>query len=140
MHNSKQLINELRVKSHRITKIREAILNLLAKAKEPLSSVDIQALLENNRIPANKTTVYRELYFLQSQEMIRELKFSDAAKYYEIMPEDHHHHVVCVKCDKVEHVVLEKDLDLQEKAIAKNKKFKILNHTLEFYGICRSCQ
>ncbi len=135
-----KLIDELRAGNHRLTIIRKAILSLLLKVREPLSPADILGLLEKSKILANKTTIYRELDFLKKQDMIRELQLGDTAKYYEIKSGNHHHHVICVKCDKVEDVVLEKDLDLQEKSIAKSKKFKILNHSLEFYGVCKGCQ
>ncbi len=140
MENPRQFINELRAGNHRLTKIRKALLSLLTKTKEPLSPTEIGRLLGKAKVPANKTTVYRELEFLKNQAMVKEIQFGDATKYYEITPTNHHHHVVCMQCDKVEDVVLEKDLDLQEKSIAKNKNFKILNHSLEFYGICKECQ
>ena len=91
-------------------------------------------------MPVNKTTIYRELAFLKKQNIILELQFDDNTKRYEIMPANHHHHIVCVRCEKVEDVVLEKDLDAEEKVITQNKKFQILHHSLEFYGICKMCQ
>jgi Fe2+ or Zn2+ uptake regulation protein len=140
MQDSSHILANLKKRGHRITSIRKAILDLLVKSSEPLSSPSIQKLLTKRKTSANKTTVYREIAFLKGQNLVRELQFRDNAKRYEIMPENHHHHIVCVNCEKVEDVELKKDLDVEEKNITKNKKFKIINHSLEFYGVCIGCQ
>lgn len=140
MRDSSHILKTLKEKGHRFSGTRKAILDLLIKAPEPLSSPDLQALLSKKGMAVNKTTVYRELALLKEQNVIRELQFGDIAKRYEIMPENHHHHIVCMNCRKIEDVELKKDLDVEEKSIALNKNFKILNHSLEFYGICGKCQ
>ncbi len=125
---------------HRLTRIRKAMLDLLTKSRQPLSSPDIQATFLRKKISVNKTTIYRELAFLKAQNMVRQLQFVDHAKRYEIMPDNHHHHIVCVNCKKVGHVELAKDLDEAERSISKTMNFKIMNHSLEFFGLCRKCQ
>lgn len=140
MYNSSYILATLKEKGYRFAKIRKAILDLLIKSSDPLSSPDIQQLLSKKKIDANKTTVYRQLAFLKEQNLVRELQFGDNTKRYEIMPENHHHHIVCTNCDNIEDVELARDLDAEEKAIAENTNFKVLNHSLEFYGICGKCQ
>ncbi len=139
MRDITHYVNKLRANNHRITRVRETILDLLLRAQKPLSPSDIMLLLVKIKVPADKTTIYRELAFFKGQGMIRELQLGGNKKYYEIMPENHHHHIICIKCDQIEDIVLEKDLDEEERNIAKNKKFKIINHSLEFYGTCRGC-
>lgn len=140
MHDSSHILKTLKESGHKFTKVRKFVLDLLIRSPEPLSSPDIQKAFHNKKMPVNKTTIYRELAFLKDKGVIRELQFGDTTKRYEIMPDNHHHHVVCVNCETIEDVVLEKDLDLEEKTIAQIKNFKVLNHSLEFYGICGRCQ
>ncbi len=140
IQSSSQILVILKEKGYRFVRMRKAILDLLIKSPDPLSSPDIQRLLSKKKIAANKTTVYRQLAFLKKQNFVRELQFGDNIKHYEIMPENHHHHIVCVNCKKIEDVELKKDLDAEEKTITENKNFKVLNHTLEFYSICGKCQ
>lgn len=106
----------------------------------PLSAAEILAGLARRRMIVNKTTVYRELDLLSGAGVLRELQFGDRKKRYEVAPEGHHHHLVCMECHRVEDIELPRDLDLQERQIERQKKFKILNHTLEFFGTCRDCQ
>lgn len=84
--------------------------------------------------------MYRELDFLVAQKIIRELRFRDGTRRYEITPSDHHHHIVCVDCNAIEHISLEKDLEKEEKIIAQKNEFKVLSHSLEFYGLCSRCK
>ena len=128
----------LRSRGFRVTKIRSMMVEALARA--PLSVQEIQTYLAKSKLTANKTTVYRALTFLQDEKLIREIQLSgEKKKRYELATDEHHHHVVCVKCDRIEDVAMKKELEQQEKYIARNQKFKILNHSLEFYGICKTC-
>ncbi|MBI5138779.1 MAG: transcriptional repressor [Candidatus Vogelbacteria bacterium] len=140
MHESSHILKGLKDQGHKFTKVRKLVLDLLIKSPKPLSSPDIQKAFLARKMPVNKTTIYRELAFLKGQGVIRELQFGDNTMRYEVTPDNHHHHIVCINCDKIEDVILEKDLDMEEKAIAQIKNFKILNHSLEFYGICERCQ
>lgn len=140
MQDSSHILKNLKGQGRRYSSTRKAVLDLLIKASEPLSSPDLQALLSKKDKGVNKTTVYRELAFLKEQNLIRELQFGDNTKRYEIMPDNHHHHIVCLDCETIEDVVLEQDLDSAEKRITQIKNFKVLNHSLEFYGICEKCQ
>lgn len=139
MINAKKIISRLREEGFRSTGIREAILSLFCKSKKPLSCQDIQKYLKQKSISANKTTVYRELDFLKNQKLIEEFQLDDGVRRYEISSK-HHHHVVCTKCKKIDCVELKQELRSQEIQIEKNNKFKIISHSLEFYGLCHKCQ
>jgi Fur family ferric uptake transcriptional regulator len=139
MINVKEIISKLKKDGFRSTGIREAILDLFCKSKKLLSCQDVQKYLKQKNISANKTTVYRELDFLKSKKVIEEFQLDDGVRRYEILS-SHHHHTVCVKCRKIDCVELEQELKSQEMQIEKNNKFKIISHSLEFYGLCQKCQ
>lgn len=135
-----RIIKGLKKLGHKNTKIRQAIISLLLKAKTPLSAPQIQLELEKDGLASNKSTIYREITFLKDQQIVKELQLGEDKKRYEIEGENHHHHLVCLKCEQVEDVKLAKELDQEEQAIAQLKNFKVLNHSLEFFGICGRCQ
>ena len=139
MEKANKFLKEIKDKGYRYSRIREAILDLMIKNNKPLSYFDIKRFFDKKKVSANKTTIYRELAFLKQQKIISELQFNDGIKYYEIAMQRHHHHIICNACEAIEHIELEKDLEMQEKSIFKNNKFKVLTHSLEFYGICNSC-
>jgi len=138
MMNLHKILDDLKHDGCRITKIRQGILVLLTKSQQPLSSLNIQNHLSKKNINVNKTTVYRELEFLKKKLLILELKFDDKINRYEINS-IHHHHIVCIKCKVAKCIELTENLEQQEKLIEKNNKFKIISHSLEFYGLCHNC-
>ena len=139
MSSVKEILLRLKREGFRYTEVREAILVLFYASKKPFSCQDIQKHFKQKKISANKTTVYRELEFLKKKKIIEEFQLDDKVKRYEVIS-DHHHHTVCIKCKKIDCVKLKDDLYKQEAEIENNKKFKIINHSLEFYGICHKCQ
>lgn len=126
---------DLKSKGFRITKARTAILELLEQSNGPISADEIVA-----NLGVNKSTVYRELDFLESQDLITDIRLDDAKNMYEAKSKDHHHHLYCTNCKKIEEVEMNKDLDVFEKKLEKDTKFKIKKHSLEFFGTCLACQ
>lgn len=140
MHNIDSIISYLKTRGARLTPARKAMITLLANSQHPLAADDLRVALESQGITVNKTTIYRELDFLLENEVIRSVQFHDAKKHYEIAQGAHHHHVRCVKCERVEDVHVDHQAESMEKQIAKEHNFKILNHSLEFFGLCPKCQ
>ena len=139
MTTIEDIIEDLRSKKCRITKLRRALLEILSKDKMPVSVTELRIALLEAGIKVHKTSVYRELVVLKEQEIIREIQLGENKKRYELESLDHHHHIICIDCDKVEDIVLEKDLDIHEQKIMRQKKFKIISHSLEFFGLCAKC-
>lgn len=133
------ILRNLKDKGHRLTKIRTAVIGMLSLSNVPLSAFEIKSSLEKNRIQANKTTIYREVSFLLTNGIIHEIQFGDGRMRYKICPDDHHHHTICIRCSRVEAISMEKDMIKYEQELVRLKRFKVLRHTLEFFGICSLC-
>lgn len=118
------------------TSQRLKILEVFYSQVKPIIAEDLLKILSKNKF--DLVTVYRTINTFEQVGIIRRVDMREKAIRYEIA-DDHHHHIICVKCKDVEDVFLENDLDKQEKIISQTKKFKVLNHSLEFFGICRLC-
>jgi Fe2+ or Zn2+ uptake regulation protein len=134
------MLDKLKSKGHRITKARKAILEIFQEEKMPLSVGELGAKLHTLGIKVNKTTLYREIDFLLSEEIIKEINLGEDKKRYEAAGNAHHHHLICINCKKVEDIDLQNDLSKHEAQIKRTKNFKVINHSLEFFGLCKSCQ
>jgi Fe2+ or Zn2+ uptake regulation protein len=132
----KKLIALIQERGHRMTPIRSSMVTLFSKNHAPLSAEDILKRLPDT----HKTTVYRELAFFEEEGLIQKIDFGDGIRRYELAELEHHHHLICVSCKKVTDVHLEGDLESQERNISRRTGFKILNHALEFFGLCPSCK
>jgi len=131
--------SQLRHAGFRMTKVRLAILKFLIDQHCALSAQDMLALLSKQRLKPNISTIYRELQFLTVRDIAQEVVFKDGVIRYELREGAHHHHLVCNACDTVEPIEMEKHLEAVEKSIHQNQKFRVLSHSLEFYGICAGC-
>lgn len=122
----------------RLTKTKKAIIDVLFASHCLLSKQELVKKLLVKKIRPNRSTIYRELQFLTKNNIVIKNTIT-GTDYYEI-PRDHHHHLVCMSCNSINKVKIGNYLEKQEKQIAKQNKFNIINHSLEFYGYCQKCQ
>jgi Fe2+ or Zn2+ uptake regulation protein len=135
------LLDKIKAEGHRITKVRQNLIELFSTHHRPLSVQDLISLLANLDIHVNKTTIYREISFLLLHKVIAELDLLEGKKRYEIYNENHrHHHLVCVQCKEIECVDTPGEFAGLEKWLKATRKFKVTSHLLEFFGLCRKCQ
>lgn len=126
----------------RSTKLKQLTQQILENAESPVSVPDILEALRVLKISANKTTIYRELESLMQQGVIIELDFGEGKKRYEVN-QKHHHHLICERCNTVEHIELdelEDTLQTTQSKLSNQTSFKVTHHTLELFGICKGCQ
>ncbi len=120
------------------TPARSAISNFLINSPSPVDAEQIINYLRSKRLHTNKVTVYRYLDALFKGGILDRIDFGEGKYRYEFKKE-HHHHLICNKCARVEDVSGEYLSDLESK-IRKENGFLIKSHSLEFYGLCKNCQ
>jgi Fe2+ or Zn2+ uptake regulation protein len=141
MAEAEKILEALKEHGHRMTKVRRAMLDILCKSKAPISAAEIINSLKRRSLDVNKTTVYREIDFLQAEKILREVDLLDGKKRYEVLGEhDHHHHMICTTCKAIRCMDMHNDLDELEAEIMRKFHFKVTSHTLEFFGVCENCQ
>ena len=140
--------HRLRANVSRWTVPREIILDLLSRTSKHMSAKEIYASLYRMYPGAGLTTVYRTLDLLVRMGLINKLTFGDGPSRYEFKSEkknEHHHHLLCTKCGRIIDYsdFIDKELELvkkTEETLAKKHNFKVLDHNIEFYGLCEKCQ
>jgi Fur family ferric uptake transcriptional regulator len=132
----------LKERGHRLTVARRAMLDIFDQASGPLSAGAVIVGLQKRKLTVNKTTVYRELEFLQQESIITAVRLSDTERMYERSNLSHHHQVVCTDCQEVVDVdaeVIESALEKLENGIRRTSRFAEIRHSLEFFGRCAQC-
>ncbi|MBN2206069.1 MAG: transcriptional repressor [Candidatus Aminicenantes bacterium] len=127
---------------------REVILDVLSRASRHMSAKEIYASLYAACPGTGLTTVYRTLELLQRLGFVRKFDAGDGQSRYELRGEgtqDHHHHLICTRCGKIIDFrdFIEEELELVKKtedALAKKHNFQILDHNIEFLGLCDKCR
>jgi Fe2+ or Zn2+ uptake regulation protein len=139
MSYEEDLLFALKARGHRLTRMRRAVAGVFLKNPTPLSVQQVRAALTDLGVSSDRTTVYREVEFLRSQDVLGEVDLGTGRKCYEIRRGGHHHHLVCIRCSGVECVELETCIETEERRILNEMNFRVLNHSLNFYGICARC-
>ena len=132
------IIQKLRENNHKITPQRIAIVKILAKSDGHPSVEDIHGQLETDFPTMSLATVYRNIVLIKSIGEVLELGFPDGSNRYDGNKPYPHPHVVCLRCKKIVDPDLDTFNDIKNK-VANETNFKILNHRLDFFGICSDC-
>jgi len=132
--------NILSSNNYKLTSQREDILKVLIENQNQHFRADTLLKKVKEKNPdIGLATIYRNLELFCELDITNELDFDSSYKYYELnLDENHHHHLVCVNCDKIiefNDEVLEKF----EKKVEEKYDFEIVNHQIKFYGICKNC-
>lgn len=115
---------------------RLKILDLFEQSsKRHMTAEEIYRLLIDEGQDIGLATVYRVLtQFEQAGLLIRHHFDSDKAV-FELNHGDHHDHLVCLQCGKVEEFV-DAEIEKRQHRIAKERGFAIHDHSLQIYADC----
>ncbi|MGD8742186.1 MAG: ferric iron uptake transcriptional regulator [Granulosicoccaceae bacterium] len=124
----------------KITLPRVKILSILESAdSRHLSAEDVYKLLLESGEEIGLATVYRVLTQFESAGLVTRHHFEGGHSVFELSAGEHHDHIVCVKCGKVEEFYDEL-IEQRQHAIAEQHGFEMTDHCLYIYGICENCR
>ena len=131
---------ELRKAGLKVTLPRIKILEVLEGAdNRHLSAEDVyKALLEAGE-EVGLATVYRVLAQFENAGLVARHHFEGGHSVFELEQGQHHDHLVCVKCGRVEEFV-DETIESRQKVIAEKAGYDITDHCLYIYGICPDCR
>lgn len=120
---------------------REVILEMLYNSDEHLTPEGLHHLIQQKHPELNTgiATVYRTLSLLEESDMVTSLSFGAQGKKYELGAKDHHDHVICTECGNITEFV-DDEIELRQKKITEALGFIMKEHSMQIYGICKSCQ
>lgn len=135
-HDCKDELNNLKL---RATPARIALMKLLESATEP---VDVQTMIEylsKSNIKTDPATVFRIINMFTEKNLTKQIQLNEGKFRYELSSKTDHHHFICEKCGEIEDIS-DCNIEMIENEIRKKKGLLIKNHSLEFFGLCKSCQ
>ena len=141
-YDTETLKEKLKEKGYKLTPQRRAIVDLIvSKEGEHLTAEEIYDEVKKMCPEIGLATVYRTVLLLEEIGFIFKLDLNDGCSRYELVhsEETHrHHHLVCNNCKAV-YEVKDDLLDELEDRIEQTYSFKILDHSVKFFGICAKC-
>jgi Fur family ferric uptake transcriptional regulator len=138
LNTSLTSLDMLREAGMRATPGRVELIDLLAIEKEPLTIKEIQNRLSSR---LNEVTLYRALEALVKIGLVVQIDLQHGHAHFELVAaRKHHHHLVCTDCGTVEDFVNETCESQLALTAKKSNLFKIItSHSMEVFGLCRSC-
>ena len=131
---------ELRNAGLKVTLPRVKIMQILeATESRHMSAEDVYKALRDADEDVGLATVYRVLTQFEAAGLVMRHHFEGGHSVFEMMTEDHHDHIVCTKCGKVEEFY-DEVIEAQQHKQAALKGYTISDHSLYIYGLCKDCQ
>lgn len=124
----------------KVTLPRTKILEIMEKAKQHhMSAEDIYRLLIESGEEIGLATVYRVLTQFEEAGLVVRHHFEGGQSVFELDHGEHHDHLVCIKCGRVEEF-FDEMIEKRQQEIAKQAGYLISDHSLNIYGACKKCQ
>lgn len=139
-----QLYDILRKHKLRITPQRKAILQVLYLCRgHHLEIENIYELITLNGDETQKislTTIYRTMELFKKIGLVSRLSIEKLPARYElIIHKEKHHHLICLKCGRVQEIEDSLIENLKHR-IMKDKGFKVADKSVKIYGYCSRCR
>lgn len=104
-------------------------------ATRHLSAEDVYKLLLNDQADVGLATVYRVLLQFEQAGMLRRSNFESGKAVYELNEGQHHDHLVCLTCNRVEEF-FDAEIEQRQRLVAQQRGFELHEHALSLYATC----
>ncbi len=134
-----QRAQRLRDAGYKLTNARLAVIEALERQGAHMTSAEVLEAVARVDASIGRASVFRTLDLLTRLAIIRPTYIdSSMTPTYVLMPNGHHHHIICTSCN----IIIEFDdcgLGTLSERLEKQFDVKLTGHLLEFYGLCEAC-
>ena len=125
----------------KFTAQREAILRTLYDHPDHFTPENLYLLVKEKypELKTGITTVYRTLNLLEENKLATSISFGTQGKKFELGNKPHHDHMICEVCGAIVEFE-DPQIEALQTEIAQAHGFKLTNHLMQLYGICKKCQ
>jgi Fur family transcriptional regulator, ferric uptake regulator len=119
---------------------RAAVIEVLGAQTCCLAVLEIHDLIREQRSRVGIASVYRALETLTELGLVHRLELGSGGAYYEPAAPtgDHHHHLVCDSCGRVE-AFSDERLERAIGDVSGGSGFQVAGHDIVLRGSCESC-
>lgn len=131
----------LRRAGYRTGAARQAVVSVLARGDCCRTVPEIAAELRAEGREVGIASVYRVLDVLAEQSLVQKLDLGDGRAHYERVDvaDDHHHHLVCNECGRVEPFA-DDELEAALRRVEQDTGFAVASHDVLLRGACDDCR
>jgi Fur family transcriptional regulator, ferric uptake regulator len=133
---SNEANERLRAAGYRSGAARAAVIHLLEGEDCCVSASDVHHSL---RAGVGLASVYRVLESLHEVGSVRRVDVGDGVARYEPVRDEHHHHLVCTACGKVE-AFDDPELERAIRRVEAKSGYAVETHDVVLQGACDDCR
>ena len=100
-----------------------------------MTAEDVYRALLANDADIGLATVYRVLLQFEQAGLLLRSHFESGKSVYELNQGQHHDHLVCLTCGRVEEF-FDAEIERRQRAVAQERGFAIQEHALALYAVC----
>ena len=100
-----------------------------------MTAEDVYRIALTENIDIGLATVYRVLTQFEQAGLLSRSHFESGKAVFELDQGQHHDHLVCLDCGRVEEFY-EPQIEQLQKSIAQHKGFELADHALSLYAHC----
>jgi Fur family ferric uptake transcriptional regulator len=123
----------------RVTRQRLQVANALAADGRQVTADELYRSLRRHEPKIGRATVFRTLETLVEAGVARRLELDGHVYAYVACLPEHHHHLACTNCGRVEEIDEAYVRPIAER-LAQEMGFQIDDARLDFYGRCATCR
>ncbi len=129
----------LREAGYKLTNARLTVLEALETHDGHITSTELLERVSALDPSIGRASVFRTLDLFTQLSIIRPTYIdSSVTPTYVLMPDGHHHHIICSNCNRV--IEFENcGLDHLRRELEARYHVHLTGHLLEFYGLCADC-
>ena len=132
-------IDELKSTGLKATLPRLKILEIFQKGTQRhMTAEDVFRVLMEERSDVGLATVYRVLGQFEQADILSRSHFESGKAVYELNEGQHHDHLICTSCDKVEEFY-DPEIEKRQQLVAQQHGWSIQDHSMSLYGLCAAC-
>ena len=133
--------DDLRSAGLKVTLPRVKILQILEKQvnERHLTAEMVYKILLSEGEEIGLATVYRVLTQFEAAGLVTRHHFEGGNSIFELDTGDHHDHILCLKCGKVDEFTDEL-IEARQKEVALKLGYELTDHGLYLYGFCPKCK
>ena len=129
-------VDELKNTGLKATLPRLKILEVFQKAKQRhMTAEDVYRVLLEERSDIGLATVYRVLMQFEQAGLLSRSNFESGKAVFELDEGQHHDHLVCLDCGRVEEF-FDAEIEKRQQMVAKTRGFVLQEHALSLYANC----
>jgi Fur family ferric uptake transcriptional regulator len=127
---------ELKSSGLKATLPRIKILEIFQRARQRhMTAEDVFKVLLAEDADIGLATVYRVLMQFEQAGLLSRSHFESGKSVFELNEGQHHDHLVCLTCGRVEEFY-DPEIEKRQRAIAGDRGFELQDHALSLYAVC----